>query len=69
MYQGSTVTYPVQLSVDSHVVFQGQTTTSSGFWEQAFPPARGSVVTVRMLGANSAGNNTLSVYEAQILGR
>jgi hypothetical protein len=69
MYQGSTITYPVQISVDSRVVFQGQTTTSAGFWEQAFPPARGSVVSVRMLGANSAGNNTLSVYEAQILGR
>ncbi|HEX2879389.1 MAG TPA: PQQ-dependent sugar dehydrogenase [Polyangiaceae bacterium] len=68
MYSGATRTYPIRIAVGSTVVFTGSTTLGSGFWEINFPAVTGTTVTVTMTGANSAGSNWFSIFEALIFG-
>ena len=67
-YKGDTRTYPIRILVDEAVVFEGETTLASGYWEQGFDPQNGQSVTIEMTGANSDGHYWLSLYEIEILG-
>lgn len=68
MYGAATRTYPIRVSVGSTVVFTGSTAPSSGYWDLPITPTSGSEITITMTGANSAGSNWLSIFEAKLLG-
>jgi glucose/arabinose dehydrogenase len=68
LYNGSSRTYPLRISVGSSVVFTGTSSLGAGYWEAALPPTTGSTVTVSMTGPNSSGSNWFSIWEAKLLG-
>jgi hypothetical protein len=68
MYNGATRTYPIRISVGSTVVFTGNTSLGSGYWETSFAAVTGNSVTVTMTGLNSSGSNWFSIWEAQLFG-
>ena len=68
MYQGATRTYPLTITVNGAQVYNANTQTAADYWNVSFPATQGDTVTVTMTGANSSGNNFLSIWEAQVLG-
>jgi hypothetical protein len=68
MYNGATRTYPLRISVGSTVVFNGNTSMGSGYWETSFSGVTGNTVTVTMTGQNSSLHNWFSIWEAQVFG-
>jgi hypothetical protein len=68
LYNGATRTYPLRISVGSTVVFTGNTSVGSGYWETAFPPVTGSTITVTMTGPNSSASNWFSIWETKLFG-
>ena len=68
LYNGATRTYPLRISVGSTVVFTGNTSVGSSYWETAFPPVTGSTITVTMTGPNSSASNWFSIWETKLFG-
>ena len=65
-YQGFSRTYPLQIDIDGVQVFNGETDTTSGYWETVFTPTSGRYVTVTMTGDNSDGNGWFGMWETQV---
>ena len=67
-YQGHTRTYPLKLTVDGQVVFNDNTSTTSGSWIKGFNAVNSNHLKIEMTGNNSDGNGWLSIYEVDIFG-
>jgi hypothetical protein len=63
---GSSRTYPLSIVIDGNEVFNGSTSTTTGYWDITFNPTIGRYVTITMTGNNSSGNAWFSIYETQI---
>lgn len=65
-HNGDLRTHPIRITVDGVQVFNGNTTTTSGYWQTSFTPVSGRYVQITMTGSNSAGSNWLSIWETQV---
>jgi hypothetical protein len=63
---GVSRTFPIRIDIDGTVVFNGNTSMTSGYWETAFTPAGGRYVTITMTGNNSDGSGWFSIRETQV---
>ncbi|MBN1804199.1 MAG: discoidin domain-containing protein [Sedimentisphaerales bacterium] len=63
---GASRTYPLAIDIDGVPVFNGNTSTTSGYWDITFNPTIGRYVTITMTGNNSSGNGWFSIFEASI---
>lgn len=67
MFNGSTRTYPIEISVNGTVAWSGSTALTSGVWARSIT-ATGNKVRIRMTAANSSGTNWFSISEITITG-
>ena len=67
LYNGATRTYPLRIEIDGIPVFNGNTSTTTGYWEPSFTPASGRYVKVTMTDINSDGGRWLGIWEVQIV--
>ncbi len=67
-YNGASRTNPIRIEIDGVQVFNGSTSTTTGYWETTFTPTSGRYVKVTMTGNNSDGSGWLGFWEAQIWG-
>ncbi len=66
-FKGDTRTYPIKIEVDDNEVWAGNTSLSSGFWQQSISGI-GSKLRISLTGKNSDRNKWISIYEVKING-